>query len=262
MVLTRRRLEAALPLSMAEISADKDAIRAEYAMTVRRLEMTIKSLRDEIIARSLASGRAEDEALEAARVQFATQHAAELKSLGELYDEASFVASSRQIELVAQEASIESLHQEISAMKETRRQAEAQLRDAALQISEKERALDEEKRRTTTLEQKNNELVIALSDLQEKLERREREFKRRRSKQQPGGAEDEAGIAQLREQIRDLAAEMVSMTAQIEGAGSKIHKVLAGVSGKDRAVKADRQSLAERIRTLQKQAGPATPGDA
>lgn len=261
-MLTRRRLEAALPLSMAEISADKDAVRAEYAMKVRRLEMTIKSLRDEIIAHSLATGRAEYETREAARVQFTTQHAAELESLGALYDEASFTASSRQIELLAQEASIESLRQELSAMKETCRQADAKLHDATLQLSAQERALDEEKRRATTLEHKNSELVTALSDVQERLERREREFTRRRDKSQPKGAEDQAGIAQLREQIKDLAAEMVSMTAQIEGAGSEIHKVLAGVTEQNSAVKADGQSLAERIRALQKQAEPANLRDA
>ena len=36
--LTMRRLEAATPLSMAEIQADKDQLRAEFAMSTRRLE--------------------------------------------------------------------------------------------------------------------------------------------------------------------------------------------------------------------------------
>ncbi|TIV99144.1 MAG: hypothetical protein E5V74_16870, partial [Mesorhizobium sp.] len=42
-VLTRRRLEASLPLTQAEIQADKDRVRAEYAMTTRRLEITVKN---------------------------------------------------------------------------------------------------------------------------------------------------------------------------------------------------------------------------
>ncbi len=37
--LTTKRLEAATPLSMAEIQADKDQLRAEFAMAARRLEM-------------------------------------------------------------------------------------------------------------------------------------------------------------------------------------------------------------------------------
>jgi chromosome segregation ATPase len=43
--LTVRRLEAATPLSMAEIQADKDQLRAEFAMATRRLEMTLEQFK-------------------------------------------------------------------------------------------------------------------------------------------------------------------------------------------------------------------------
>ena len=43
--LTIRRLEAATPLSMAEIQADKDQLRAEFAMSTRRLEMSVEHLK-------------------------------------------------------------------------------------------------------------------------------------------------------------------------------------------------------------------------
>ena len=43
--LTMRRLEAATPLSMAEIQADKDQLRAEFAMSTRRLEVSVEKLR-------------------------------------------------------------------------------------------------------------------------------------------------------------------------------------------------------------------------
>jgi chromosome segregation ATPase len=43
--LTMRRLEAATPLSMAEIQADKDQLRAEFAMATRRLEMSVEQLK-------------------------------------------------------------------------------------------------------------------------------------------------------------------------------------------------------------------------
>ena len=44
--LTMRRLEAATPLSMAEIQADKDQLRAEFAMSTRRLEMSVDQLKN------------------------------------------------------------------------------------------------------------------------------------------------------------------------------------------------------------------------
>src|SRR6201988_4157337 len=43
--LTIRRLEAATPLSMAEIQADKDNLRAEFAMSARRLEISVEQLK-------------------------------------------------------------------------------------------------------------------------------------------------------------------------------------------------------------------------
>jgi chromosome segregation ATPase len=43
--LTTRRLEAMTPMSMAEIQADKDQLRAEFAMSTRRLEMSVDQMK-------------------------------------------------------------------------------------------------------------------------------------------------------------------------------------------------------------------------
>ncbi|HTE75554.1 MAG TPA: hypothetical protein VK653_02300 [Xanthobacteraceae bacterium] len=43
--LTMKRLEASTPLSIAEIRADKDQLRAEFAMSTRRLEMSVDKMK-------------------------------------------------------------------------------------------------------------------------------------------------------------------------------------------------------------------------
>ena len=43
--LTKRRIEAATPITMAEFRADKDQLRAEFALQTRKLEMTVDTLR-------------------------------------------------------------------------------------------------------------------------------------------------------------------------------------------------------------------------
>ena len=43
--LTIRRLQAAIPQTMAEIEADKDLLRAELAMSTRRFEMNIEKVK-------------------------------------------------------------------------------------------------------------------------------------------------------------------------------------------------------------------------
>jgi len=42
--LTQRRLEAMTPMSMAEVNADKDQLRAEFAMSTRRLEASVERM--------------------------------------------------------------------------------------------------------------------------------------------------------------------------------------------------------------------------
>jgi chromosome segregation ATPase len=58
--LTMRRLEAATPLSMAEIHADKDQLRAEFAMSTRRLEMSVEQLKNKTTSQFAEIGKKSD----------------------------------------------------------------------------------------------------------------------------------------------------------------------------------------------------------
>ncbi len=58
--LTMRRLEAATPLSMAEIQADKDQLRAEFAMSTRRLEMSVENLKTKTTSQLAELGKKGD----------------------------------------------------------------------------------------------------------------------------------------------------------------------------------------------------------
>src|SRR5512134_158195 len=58
--LTMRRLEAATPLSMAEIQADKDQLRAEFAMSTRRLEMSVEQMKSKTTSQLAELGKKTD----------------------------------------------------------------------------------------------------------------------------------------------------------------------------------------------------------
>ena len=147
--LTTRRLEAATPLSMAEIQADKDQLRAEFAMSARRLEMSVDQLKNKTTSQLAELGKKSDainrmkqelgeknaailalEAREAAvkdklaatEADFAakvetlraaeqalTDKQGELTRLNHELSDRSMVADSRQVELVAVRAQIEAL---------------------------------------------------------------------------------------------------------------------------------------------------------
>ena len=58
--LTMRRLEAATPLSIAEIRADKDQLRAEFAMSTRRLEMSVEQMKAKTTSQLAELGKKSD----------------------------------------------------------------------------------------------------------------------------------------------------------------------------------------------------------
>ena len=58
--LTVRRVEAALPQSIDEIRADKDLLRADFAMSTRRMEITIEQLRNKAASQLIELDRRAD----------------------------------------------------------------------------------------------------------------------------------------------------------------------------------------------------------
>jgi chromosome segregation ATPase len=73
--LTTRRLEAATPLSMAEIQADKDQLRAEFAMSARRLEMSVETLKSKTTSQLAELGKKTD-AINRMKIELGEKNAA------------------------------------------------------------------------------------------------------------------------------------------------------------------------------------------
>ena len=58
--LTMKRLEASTPMSITEIRADKDQLRAEFAMSTRRLEMRNEKLKAQTTTQLVELGKKTD----------------------------------------------------------------------------------------------------------------------------------------------------------------------------------------------------------
>jgi chromosome segregation ATPase len=226
--LTRRRIEATLPLKPAEIQAEKDGVRAEFAMAVRRLEMEVQALREktsvqlveirrgeqaagQVQARqdasekALAEAEARNSELRAelgqreSQLQQLTQslaaaektlesRAAELEKLGQMYDEASFSSSNRQIELVARESELEQVKEDIAALRAERKEADKRQQDALSESRAARESLKGEQKRNADLDKKLERLLATLADREDKLDRRERELARLREQHKDGSA--------------------------------------------------------------------------
>lgn len=219
-----------MPLTLAEIQADKDRIRAEYAMTTRRLEISVKALREKAAEQLVEINRgrealkglaveriSKDQALreveaknEALRKREGELHqlserlketerklekrALEVEKLEHMYDDASFSSSSRQIELVAREAELQKLAADVSQLRVQRKEADKRSQELAAESKAARDALKAEKKRTADLDKKVERLLATLADREDRLDRREKDLARLREKLKP---EDVAAAPRL-----------------------------------------------------------------
>lgn len=318
--LTKKRVEASAPLTIAEIQADKDRMRAEHAMALRRVEISAKTFREKAAAQIIEINRNREELkalseqrrdksravaeleekveklerelrgkeerlrklterLESAQKAL-EKRAAEVERLEGLYEDASYASSTRQIELVARESDLDRLQEEVRGLREALTLTEERAEQAAAENARLADELAADSRRVADLEagieRRERELAGEQGDNIEKamaglaadrelLEQRLTVLTRENRKlkdeiealRQPGQSSVDGDSAVLREQMSHLAAQVVNLTAMIEGSDSPIARALAATSGPDRPVNDAGEkvaSLADRVRALQKAA--------
>ncbi|WP_213769397.1 hypothetical protein [Bradyrhizobium sp. dw_78] len=196
--LTTRRIEAATPLSMAEIQADKDQLRAEFAMSARRLEMNVDQLRNKTTSQLAELGKKTDainrmklelgeknatifalearekafkEQLRATEEEFAAKTEAlrvagqaladkqsELAKIGAALSDRSITADSRQVELVAVRAQIDALKNRVGDAEKDFAETQARLAQERGASENATRDLAEARGRVENLSQRVTDL--------------------------------------------------------------------------------------------------------
>ncbi|UPK25857.1 coiled-coil domain-containing protein [Bradyrhizobium sp. 195] len=196
--LTTRRLEAATPLSMAEIQADKDQLRAEFAMSARRLEMSVEQLKNKTTSQLAELGKKSDainrmkielgeknatifalearekavkEQLRATEEEFNTKTEAlraaenaltdkqgELAKINSELSDRSMMAESRQVELVAVRTQIEELKNRVGDAEKEFAATQARLAQERLESETASRELGDARGRVENLSQRVTEL--------------------------------------------------------------------------------------------------------
>lgn len=196
--LTTRRLEAATPLSMAEIQADKDQLRAEFAMSARRLEMSVDQLKNKTTSQLAELGKKSDainrmkielgeknatifalearekavkEQLRATEEEFSaktealraaemalTDKQGELAKINSELSNRSMMAESRQVELVAVRAQIEELKNRVGDAEKEFTATQARLMQERVESEKASRELSDARGRVENLSQRVTEL--------------------------------------------------------------------------------------------------------
>jgi chromosome segregation ATPase len=240
--LTTRRLEAATPLSIAEIQADKDQLRAEFAVSTRRLEMSVEQLK----ARSTA---------QLGELGKKTEAIAMLKhELGEK----SAAMTALEAHVRAQQDKIGATELELSVKSTTAQQTGLALADMEAALAKLHGEVGEHTVTTGAHKVEILNLNTQIDSLKAQLERNEKDVRdaqarltRERSDADAATKElsDERGKAEtLTNRVAQLERQLVAQTTEAEILGRRIQDLETRLTEQGRALM-DREHAANQMRT-------------
>jgi chromosome segregation ATPase len=242
-----RRLEAATPLSMAEIQADKDQLRAEFAMSTRRLEMSVEQLRSKTTGQLADLGKKGDAinrlkielgeksatifALEAREKALKDQlhttedelsiktsalreaerslanRQSELTKIAADFDDKSVTTAGQSIEIVALKTQIDTLQEQVATLENEVKTTEGRLAQERVNAEAATKQLTDERGKVENLGKRIGQLEHQLSDQTAEVEALSRRV-----------ADLEAQVAAQGQQLAERERERDQLRLEVEGA--------------------------------------------
>ena len=266
-------------------------MRAEFAMATRRLEINFKNFREKAAAQIVEINRNREELkllmaerserhealtkLEAQsgeiraelrrredELQVLTEkldeaenllekRAVEIEKLGRMYDDASFTASNRQVEMAARESEIEKLNNDMMSLRNERRDIDRRSQEVSTENRGAREALKAEQERAQGLEARIERLLSTIADRDEQIDRAERNVGRMRETVKV--TSDTEG--DLQAQIAALMAEKSTLEREKAEIAEELASYTSGSKSKDMEKRyaklaSDRDTLDEKLRAL------------
>ncbi len=288
--LTRRRVEASAPLTLNELQADKDQQRAEFALTARKLEMNVKSIREKLTLTQVEVARleAERQLFDGERDGLNDKIAGQEKALAALTDQlkqkseavaalegrkAELVklvetsaaeihdkqlqinnlmidADSHRIELASKMTERERLAGEISELKNARTAIEQDLRSTANQLRAAQGEQRVDKRRIAELEKKSERLAVQLSDREDRLTKREKELDRLKDQVKSLSSERN----DLERRVSSTERQRAHLESQNNGLSQRVTKLasIATPGTTDKTIKALETERSQLLETVER----------
>jgi len=226
--LTMRRLEAATPLSMAEIQADKDQLRAEFAMSTRRLEMSVEQLKTK-----------------------STSQLAELGKKGDAVNRLKIELGEKTATIFALEARDKALRDQLRATEEEFAVKTSTMLEAQRALSEKEaelaRMIEQLDERSQTAEAQKVEIVALKTQveaLKDRLDGASHELRAVEDRRDAERVELRAATQELSEErgkvenlgrrVGELEQQLVAQTTEAEILGRRAHDLEARLAEQTR----------------------------
>jgi chromosome segregation ATPase len=219
--LTTRRLEAATPLSMAEIQADKDQLRAEFAMSARRLEMSVDQLKSKTTSQLAELGKKTD-AINRMKIELGEKNAT------------IFSLEARE---KAMKEQLRATEEEFSAKTEMLRNAERSLTDKQSELAKINHELSD---RSMTADSRQVELIAVraqIDELKNRVGDAEKEFtatqtrlaqERHDSEHATRDLNEARGrVENLSQRVTDLDRQLIIQVKEAEMLGNRVNDLEA-----------------------------------
>jgi chromosome segregation ATPase len=238
--LTMRRLEAATPLSMAEIQADKDQLRAEFAMSTRRLELSVEQMKAKTTSQLAELGKKTD-AINRLKVELGEKTAA------------IFSLEAREKSLKDQLQATETEHSvKIGALRESERMLsdkQAELAKVSADLGERSATADSQRVEATALRVQ----VEALKERVTVHEREAHEIGDRLTKERQDATaatadlNDARGkVEKLSDRVMELERALVAQTTEAEVLGRRVNELESRMVEQAKTL-SDRESEVSRL---------------
>ena len=267
--LTKKRIESSVPLTLNEVQADKDQLRAEFAMSTRRLEMSIEELKEKAASQVIEINRKRDElnkltsdskerlqsieGLEkqaSALRQELADRGQEMEALNQAHERVSRnleektlmleeagqklsnsqeQLAAQRIELVARDAKIDSLEHAVSTVDLDDDSLRSELTKTKRALTMTRNKLDAEIQKNKDLEAKKNTLDKQHKTAVLKVESRERDLHQARTT----ASLDDAQSTELTRQLIDEKAKTVELEAKIAQNALQMEALLGDASNEN-----------------------------
>ena len=239
--LTLRRLEASTPVSMAEIAAEKDQLRAEFAMTMSRLDMSLEQMKAKTTSQLAELGR-KSEAI--ARLKFELgEKAAALLALESKETQLTEDLGIAQGELAAKTAALEQTERALASAQAELAHVTASFNDSSVtaggqrvELTALRAHADALKGQLESYEKETKALWEHLNSKTTDLETSGREL-----------AEERARADDLADRVAELDRQLVGQTAESQALSARLQELAARGDEQARLL-ADREHHSENLR--------------
>jgi chromosome segregation ATPase len=240
--LTMRRLEASTPLSMAEIQADKDQLRAEFAMSTRRLEMSVEQMKAKTTSQLAELGKKSD-AINRLKLELGEKTAT------------IFALEARDKALKDQlRATEEELSFKVNAMREAEhalKEKESELSKLTTEIDQQAVVNDSQRIELVALRTQADALKDRVTDSEREVKKTEERLNRERFDSDEASAAlnaERTKVENLAKRVAELEHQLVAQTKEAEILGRRAQELEVRLTQQGRML-AERDFQCDQLRT-------------